>query len=188
MLAREFAHLARWSDAAEVAKNPDTIIATADELIRGLNSFVRSRVWTVQLNGELTCTLFKAVQQRRGRGPGLGSTRGKPVSVEFGAGVPIEAFFLRVIEIIQAEGTRILSCSERGCRKLFVRRKRGKFCWEHSGSAEYSRRWRAGREPSEVKKSRRDRYLRQKAEGQNRKVETLVKAHERKNKREGTNR
>jgi len=182
ILAHELAYLAKWADAKEIADNPDAVVATADELERGLDSFVRLRAWTLNLAGGVTCTLFKSPNTRtRGRGSAPGKTR-HPIHVEFSAGEPVAAFFLRAREIVEAEGMRLAPCHEPGCRKLLVRRKRGKFCSEHSGSAEYSRRWRHEQESEDIRKRRRERYLVQKAREANRPVSALIEARKKKNK------
>jgi hypothetical protein len=165
-LAHQFAWFAEgcFANVWAVASDPDAIIAAADRAQEGLHRFARDDDWEIEMPAGLVYRLHKD----------------QPVEV---SGDPTTAFFFRVTGILEAEGSRLSFCREHHCRKVFFKRKRARYCEDHRGSAEYTRRWRRKLSSTELSERRARHYSNRKAKEQKRSAAVIIESRKRRSLR-----
>jgi hypothetical protein len=152
ILAHELFLFACFRDFRSVIEKPDAIADIAATLEEGLRSIVERGHWEMSLPSEVICTLSR-ISGERSRGDSDG------FKCEYRAGSPGAAILLRAKELVQAEGARLSICAARKCNKLFVKKKRGRFCSQQCSQREHVRVWRA-KHPVQASDRWHENYLR----------------------------
>jgi len=129
------------------------IVKVAESLERELRSLLE-RGHAVFQAAEVTFVLNRRTDEGWKR-----SGRANRLEAFHRAKDPVTRFILSAYRILELEGVRLRECAAPGCRRIFVRQKRGIFCSKKCSQREQTRRFRE-RHPEHAKNRQRQYYER----------------------------
>lgn len=148
----DLAYLTGWPDPYQLPPHEE-IVRLANEVTTNIRELIRTSRWTLRLPG--TAELTRTIRPRavtRAEGLVLDGFASYYGSDDFRS-----AFLLRVADVVEAEGTRIRTCAQNECQRLFARHGRAKYCSSRCSQRERDSRFRQRRPKIELSK-RRHRY------------------------------